>query len=544
MQLYADMLFVGGRIYTAAPDGIRWAQTVATRDGRILAVGSADELSELRGPKTQIVDLAGGLLLPGFTESHLHFIELALRASQVDVTYAPSAATAVAAVAARAAQMRAGHTGEDLWLRGGGWNENVWTDARPHRRLLDEVAPDIPVALDSKELHAVWANSAALRRAGITRETADVAGGVIERDVDGEPTGVLRENAWDLLSRVIPKPDLAETTAAVRTAIPALWRTGIVAIHNANDTCDGLAFRTYQALRRRGELGLRVLQQIPVGSLEHAAALGLRSGLGDANLRVGGIKMFADGALGSRTASMLQPYEGEPNQWGVTAMDPEEMLEAALLAGRAGLSLMIHAIGDRANRDVLNILAEVRAQEAAQGNGAPRLRHRIEHVQCIHDEDLPRLARLDVLASVQPVHATSDMLIVDKYWGPRRAAGAYAFRRLLDSGAHLVFGSDGPIEPHDPLIGIHAAVTRRRADGSPGPTGWQGQERITVTEAVDAYTYWPAYAAGEETYRGSIEPGKVADLVVLAEDIFTVDPMRIRDVRVVMTLLDGKVVTQ
>jgi predicted amidohydrolase YtcJ len=236
---------------------------------------------------------------------------------------------------------------------------------------------------------------------------------------------------------------------------------------------------------------------------------------------------------------MLQPYEGEPTKWGVTAMDPEEMLEAALRASQSGFSLTIHAIGDRANRDVLNILAEVRARE-----GGAHLRHRIEHVQCIHDEDLPRLAALDVLASVQPIHATSDMLIVDKYWGPRRAPGAYAFRRLLDSGAHLVFGSDGPIEPHDPLVGIHAAVTRRRRDGTPGPEGWQGQERITVAEAVDAYTYWPAYAAGEEGYRGSITPGKVADFVLLSEDIFAIDSMRIPDIRVEMTMIDGKIVTQ
>jgi predicted amidohydrolase YtcJ len=302
-------------------------------------------------------------------------------------------------------------------------------------------------------------------------------------------------------------------------------------------------------LKRRGELGVRVVQQIPVVNLERAAGIGLRSGLGDAFLRVGGIKMFADGALGSRTANMLQPYEGEPNKWGVTAMDPEEMLEHALKASAAGFSLTIHAIGDRANRDVLNILAEVRAQELRAQEprtqeGGQRPRHRIEHVQVIDDEDLPRLAQLDVIASVQPIHATSDMIIVDKYWGPKRAKGAYAFRRLLDSGAHLAFGSDGPIEPHDPLIGIHAAVTRRRADGTPGPEGWLGQERISVAEAVDAYTYWPAYTAGEERYRGSIAAGKVADLVVLGQDIFSIDPMEILKTPVEMTVLDGKVVAE
>lgn len=537
MQLYADMLFRGGRIYTAEPGGPLWMEAVAVRDGRILAVGSAAELDELRGPQTRVVDLRGKLLLPGFTESHLHFIELALRASQVDITHAASAAEAIKAVAAKAETLR--RAGGDAWLRGGGWNENVWTDAKPHRRLLDEIAPDMPVALDSKELHAVWANSAALRRAGINKDTADVPGGVIERDPDGEPNGVLRENAWGLLSRVIPEPGLEETVAATRAAIPDLWKTGIVAFHNANDTKDGIALRTYQELKRRGELGVRVVQQIPVVNLEAAAGIGLRSGLGDPWLRIGGIKMFADGALGSRTANMLQPYEGEPNKWGVTAMDPEEMLEHALKASAAGFSLTIHAIGDRANRDVLNILAEVRAQEGGQ-----RLRHRIEHVQVIDDEDLPRLAQLGIIASVQPIHATADMIIVDRHWGPQRAKGAYAFRRLLDSGARLAFGSDGPIEPHNPLIGIHAAVTRRRADGTPGPEGWQGQERITVAEAVDAYTCWPAYTAGEESYRGSIAPGKVADLVVLGADIFEMDPMDILKTPVEMTVLEGKVVAE
>ncbi len=572
MQRYADLLFTGGTVYTADPAGPRWAEFVAVEGDRIIAVGNAGDLAalDLVGPRTRVVDLNGRLLLPGFTESHIHFIELALRASQVDVTEARSAQQVAALVRDRlAALAEHGSLPAGLWLRGGGWNVNAWTDgSRPHRHVLDAAAPDIPVALDSKELHAVWLNSEALRRAGITTATPDVPGGVIERDPDGTPTGILKENAVELAERAYPKADLAETTAAVRAATPAMWQVGIIALHNANDTCDGLAFRTYQALRSRGELGLRVLQQIPVCNLEHARALGLRSGLGDRWLRIGGIKIFADGALGSRTASMLQPYLGEPDNWGVAATDPEEMLEQALAASAAGLSLTIHAIGDRANRDVLNVLAEVRRREAsdewrratgdwgratgegrmadrrssAMGHRPPAFRHRIEHVQCLHPDDLPRLAELDIIASVQPIHATSDMVIVDRYWGPERARGAYAFRRLLDSGARLVFGSDGPIEPHSPLIGIHAATTRRRWDGTPGPEGWQPQERISVAEAVDAYTYWPAYAAGEEDYRGSIAAGKLADLVVLSHDIFRIDPMEILDVRVEMTVLDGQVV--
>jgi len=545
MNLYADLLFTDGAVYTADP-ARPWAAAVAVREGRILAVGSAADLAELRGPSTVVVDLGAKLLLPGFTESHIHFIELALRAAQVEATQARSAGEVIELVRTKLNPSSSTTSARsDAWIRGGGWNANIWTDGvAPHRALLDAVAPETPVALDSKALHAVWVNSAALRIAGIDVTTPEVPGGIIERDADGVPTGILHENAVDLLARCYPKPDLAATTAAVQAATPGMWATGIVALHNANDSGDGLAFRTYQELRRRGKLGLRVLQQFPVCNLDHLRAIGLRSGLGDAWLRVGGIKMFADGALGSRTASMLQPYVDEPTNWGVAATDPEEMLEQALAASAAGLSLTIHAIGDRANRDVLNVLAEVRRQEsqiADTGHRPSALRHRIEHVQCIHPDDLPRLAQLDVIASVQPIHATSDMRIVDRYWGPERAPNAYPFRRLLDSGARLVFGSDGPIEPHAPLIGIHAAVTRRRGDGSPGPEGWQGQERITVAEAVDAYTCWPAYVAGEEGYRGSITPGKVADLVVLSQDIFRIDPMEIAKTRVELMVVAGKV---
>ncbi len=543
MQLYADILFTNGRVYTADARNL-WAEAVAVRGERTLAVGTAADLAELRGPRTEVIDLAGRVLLPGFTESHVHFIELALRATEIDVTAAASAHAVAEMVRARVAAQA---DRPSAWLRGAGWHASTWADGvRPHRALLDAVAPDIPVALDSKDLHSIWLNSAALRRAGITAATADVPGGVIERDADGEPTGVLRENAVGLAYTAIPKPELGETMTAVKAAIPGMWATGIVALHNANDSADGLALRTYQALRKQDELGLRVVQHLPACNLDHARAIGLQSGLGDPWLRIGGVKFFADGALGSRTAHMLQPFLDNPNNWGVAATDPEELLERVLVASAAGLSLTIHAIGDRANRDVLNVLAEVRRQEANGESGfvlrPSSLRHRIEHVQCIHPDDLPRLAELDIIASVQPIHATSDMQMVDRFWGEERARGAYAFRSLLDSGAKLAFGSDGPIEPHAPLIGIHAAVTRRRADGSPGADGWQAQERITVREAIDAYTIWPAYAAGEEGYRGSIVPGKVADLVVLSGDIFAMEPMAILDTQVDMTVLDGAVV--
>jgi predicted amidohydrolase YtcJ len=550
VSLYADLLLRGGPIYTA--DATRpWIEAVAVRGRRILALGREIELAELRGPKTEVVDLHGRLLLPGFTDSHIHFIEVALRAAQVDATGTRSAHDVAEMVRASAAAAAPG-----AWILGGGWDANLWAEGiASWRTLLDAAAPANPVVLDCKDLHSVWVNTAALRQAGITSSTPGVAGGVIERDRWGEPAGILRENAVPLIRKHIPVPSLAETTAAVRAALDQAWAAGIVAIHNANDSLDGLALRTYQLLREREELGVRVLQHIPSGNLDHARALGLRSGYGDNWLRIGGVKFFADGSLGSRTASMLQSYLGQPPEgnWGVLTTDPKELLVHALAASSAGLSLTIHSIGDRANREVLDVLAEVRRHDDPRSEPfgrssatspalGRRLRHRMEHVQCIHPNDLPRLAQLEVIASVQPIHATSDMQMVDAYWGQERARGAYAFRSLLDSGARLVFGSDGPVEPFAPLAGIHAAVTRRRADGSPGTDGWQGRERVTLEEAIDAYTCWPAYAAGEESYRGSIVAGKVADLVLLSQDIFAVEPMEILNTGVDLTVLDGQIV--
>jgi hypothetical protein len=550
MTLYADLLFTGGHVYTA--DATRlWAEAVAVRESHILAVGRAAELSAWRGPKTEVVQLQGKLLLPGFTDSHVHLIETALRAAQIDVTEVRSPSLVVERIRAALSSAR---LPPDRWIQGGGWDASLWVDgATPHRSLLDAAAPEIPVILDSKDLHSAWVNSTALRRAGITAASPDVTGGVIERDSSGEPTGILRENAVALVKKCIPSPAEAETTTAVLAAVPRLWATGIVAIHNANDSLDGCALRVCQILHRRGELGLRVLQNIPVANLHLAQALGLRSGFGDAWLRIGSIKIFADGSLGSRTASMLQPYAGQPDNWGVPTTDPEDLLEQALSASAAGLQVAIHAIGDRANRAALDALAKVRQQETNEslrpGEGAHGpallvggLRHRVEHVQCIQPNDLSRLAQLDIIASVQPIQATSDMLMVDKYWESERARSAYPFRKLLDKGTRLVFGSDSPVEPFAPLVGIHAAVTRRRADGSPGPEGWQRQERISVAEAIDSYTYWPAYAAGEERYRGNIAPGKAADLALLSRNIFAVEPMEILNTEVELTVLDGQIV--
>jgi hypothetical protein len=296
------------------------------------------------------------------------------------------------------------------------------------------------------------------------------------------------------------------------------------------------AFRGFQKLRAGGELQMRVLMQIPEENLDAAILAGLQSGFGDERLRIGGVKAFADGALGARTAYMLEPFEGEPDNYGIAVSEAEHLLDLVGKASRAGLPAFIHAIGDRANREVLD------AVEASRRAGEGlHLRHRIEHTQILHPDDIPRLAELGVIASMQPIHATQDMLLADSLWG-ERSASAYAFRSLLDSGAALAFGSDSPVEDLNVMIGIHAAVTRRRADGSPGPEGWYPEQRLTVAEAVRAYTAGAAYASGEEAIKGALSPGKLADLVVLSQDIFSIDPMAILETEVVATRLDGEVV--
>ncbi|MFZ1595749.1 MAG: amidohydrolase, partial [Anaerolineae bacterium] len=466
--MHATMLLTNARIYTQDAERPT-ARAVALAGNRILEVG--DDLSHLTGPDTQTHDLGGRTLLPGFIDAHIHFVGWALQRRWVDLADVLSAAQALAVIARKAGQMAPGR-----WLRGGGWDANVWPEGLPTRQTLDQVAPLHPVALDSKDWHSLWVNSLALARAGITASTPDPADGMIERDPQtGEPTGILRENAVKLLDGVIEQPGLDESCAATLEGIHLAWANGLTGIHEANDTAEMLAFRTYQALLRRGELGLRVNQAIPRARRQAAIDLGLQSGFGNDWLRLGSVKFFADGALGSQTAWMLEPYRGRPDWRGICTLDPEEFTEEALACSAAGLSVMIHAIGDRANRHVLDALRLVRAAEPEWQTGQaqparpwPPLRHRIEHVQIIHPDDAPRLAQLGLIASMQPIHATSDMLNADRSWGEPRVQGAYAWRSLLASGVTLAFGSDAPIEAPDVLAGIHAAVTRRRADGAPG----------------------------------------------------------------------------
>lgn len=521
--MLADQLLVNGRIYTLDA-GCPRASALAISGERILAVG--DDLRDLPAPDGRVLDLGGRCVIPGLTDGHIHFTWYALGLRTLDLTGAATLGEMLALVAEWARETAPGE-----WIVGRGWDQELWPERRfPTAADLDRAAPAHPVALKAKSGHALVANSLALHLAGITAGTPDPPGGRIGRDAEGRPDGMLFEDgAMKLITDLIPPPTPEETDAALRDAFRRAHRVGLTAIHDMDGSP---AFAAYQRLHVRGELGLRVVKYLPADALDCALELGLRAGLGDDRLRVGGIKVFADGALGPRTAAMLAPYEGEPENVGVMTTDETALRELARKAATGGLPLAVHAIGDRANRMVLDVLADV---------GTGGLRHRIEHVQLLHPDDVGRLAALGVVASMQPIHATQDYEMADRYWG-ERCATAYAWRSLLEAGTVLAFGSDCPVEDLNPFLGIHAAVTRRRTDGSPGPEGWYPEQRLTVEEAVRAYTLGAAHAVGLEARLGTLAPGKLADLVVLDRDIFTCDPMAIAETQVVATMIGGQFV--
>lgn len=509
---------------------------LAVRDGRVIALGTDDEVRPLLASAGEAINLEGKLVLPGLVDAHVHFSHYASLLHEVDLTLTRSAQEAAERVAEFAQRLPAG-----AWVRGRGWSQEHWAERTfPTAALLDALIPDRPVYLAAHSGHAAWVNSLALRLAHIGPQTPDPPGGKIARDAAGNPSGVLFETAMELVNRVMPEPSPEQLAEAVKIAMAHAHRSGLTGVH---DFDGALAFRAYQILHERGDLTLRIVKNIPLDLLDHAIALGIRWGFGDDFLRIGGVKLFADGALGPRTAWMMEPYEGEPRNYGICTLDPEEMREHVSRASAAGLPSAIHAIGDRAVHHVLNVYEAVRAEEAERGVLPEQMRHRIEHVQLIHPQDAPRLGQLGVVASMQPNHAPSDMDMAERYWG-NRCDFAYNWRLQLDAGAMLALGSDAPIEPIEPLPNIQAAVTRRRPDGTPGPQGWRsgpdGRGRLSVEEAVRGFTLGPAYAAGMKDRLGRLAPGYLADLVVLEQDIYTCDPMTIGAVGVLGTMVGGR----
>ena len=505
------------------------ASALAINGERVVAVGGGELPDSF--PFAQKQDLGGRYLLPGLTDAHIHLQHYALGLQKIDCE------TSTLEECLRRVAERARLTPPGEWLLGHGWNQNAWPDAPsngfPSAADLDRIAPHHPVYLTAKSLHAGWANSAALEAAGITLNTPDPKDGVLQRDASGRLTGILLESAMKLVSEAIPKPGVDEIAAAIAAAQPILWKMGLTGVHDF----DGRdCFAALQTLHGRGDLRLRVTKSIPLDLLPQAAALGLRSGFGDDWLRIGSVKAFMDGALGPRTAAMFQPYEREAENRGILNMDSEELFEHSRLAAESGLGMAVHAIGDRANHEVLEAFARLRQFERERG--LPPRRHRIEHVQLLHPADARRLAELDVIASMQPIHATSDLEMADRYWGGR-AALSYAWRTQLEAGARLAFGSDAPVESPNPFWGLRAAVTRRRADGAPGPNGWRGEQRLSLAEALSGFTTGAAFAAGMEDRLGRLAPGFYADLIMLEEDLFTRHPDSLLELRPVAVMVGG-----
>jgi predicted amidohydrolase YtcJ len=515
---------------------------------RILAVGEAADLFT-QYPRAEKQDMQGHVIVPGLTDAHLHLKHYSLALQKINCEV-DTKAECLRRVADRVKESKPGE-----WILGHGWNQNVWQPpplppgegpgvrdsglrAWPHASELDTIAPNNPVYLTAKSLHAAWANSRAMQMANINTQTADPHNGQIQRDENGHATGVLLETAMELVGNIIPEPSIAEIAAAIEKAQPILWRLGLTGVHDF-DRRD--SFMALQQLHAQHKLKLRVLKNIPVELLNEAYALGLRGGFGDDMLRIGNVKVFMDGALGPHTAAMFQPYIGEDGNRGILNMDGEELFEHGRKAAQVGLGLTVHAIGDRANHEVLNAYEQLRIYE--KQSRLPALRHRIEHVQVIHPDDAPRLAQLEVVASMQPIHATSDMLMADRYWGERSRL-AYAMKTQLDFGAPLALGSDAPVESPNPFWGLHAAVTRRRADGSPSAEGWYPEQKLSMAEAFAGYTLGAAYAAYMEDRLGRLAPDFLADLIVLDKDPFTCNPNDLLTLESSATMIGGEWVLQ
>ncbi len=521
-------LFTGGKVYTAHSRQ-PFCEALACVGRRVIAVGSKSDVASMTDHTFERIDLQGKALVPAFIDSHIHFKFYSMCQAAVNLEGARDPNEAALRVGKALEGAKPG-----TWVLGWGWNKNDWPQGKsPNRSYLDAVAPRNPVALFSKDLHVLWVNTMSLRLAGIGLDTPDPAGGEIARDEGSrQATGVLKESAVDMVARVIPEPTFDAVTSAMESGQAELHRLGIAGIHNMEDAS---AFGAFQALRNSGRLKLRVTQAIPRENLDDAIDLGLGTGFGDEWLKVGPVKLFADGALGSQTAYLLTPYEGNEENSGIAVTPKEELAELVGRAVLAGLSCSIHAIGNRANRDVLDIFESVKEESAAR-----HLRHRIEHAQLLHPEDVRRFADLGVIASMQPVQILTDIPIAEKHWG-RRSRWAYAFRSLTKAGTTLAFGSDAPVETPDPIRGIYGAVARRQLDGTPD-SGWYPEERLAVEEAVRAYCVGPAVADGAGHGSGILSPGSYADIAILSGDIFAVPATDICDVRVVGTMVGGEFV--
>lgn len=514
------ILFAGGRVHLG--DGTS-VEALLARDGRVVAVGRREELRREAGA-AEAVDLRGGLMVPGWFDAHVHFVWWAQQMSRLDLSDTTTLEQALDRVATFARGLP-----EGAWLLGGRFDKNAW-GRWPTAADLDRVTAGRPAALRSRDGHSRWLNSAAIARAGITRETAVPEGGAILRDDRGEATGVLQENANRLVDAVIPPPTDDEMLVDARRGQTEAWRRGITGIEDLDQFVGRSPDAVFARMRDSGELGLRVHMGIPHARLADAIAGRRRTGDGDAWLRTGHVKIFTDGALGSQTAALEEPYEGSRDR-GILTIEPGQLARDVAVAAASGIAVAIHAIGDRAVHVALDAIEPTRAS-------APQLRQKIEHVQLVRADDLARFGALGVVPSMQPIHATSDRDLADRYWGASRVGRAYPWRTLRRTGAVLAFGSDAPVEPIDPLLGIHAAVTRRRPQDD---EAWRPEQRLTLEEALAGYAAGPAYAMASERVAGTLRVGMSCDATVVDRDLARCSEDELLDARVRATITDGVV---
>ena len=520
------LLLENAKIYTLGdPPGP--AESLAIQGGYIYALGDREQLHQTIPSNFSRIDLGGRVVIPSFTDSHIHFEEFSLNNEQIDCN-TNSIDECLARIQNKAELLEPGE-----WIRGHGWDQNLWGRYGTIEEL-DRVTASNPAYLTAKSLHAAWANTAALNQAGLSPNSKDPPKGKLQRREDGSLTGIIFEFALLLISEIIPQPAPYDLLQAMQHSQDELLRLGITSIHDFDGT---RCLQAFQLLREDLQQQLRVVKAIQYKDFESYIEAGLRTGFGDDWIRIGAVKLFSDGALGPRTAALLNPYELDSSNSGFLLLTTEEIVEIGKRSSMNGLALAIHAIGDRANREVLDAFEELRAFEAK--NQIKPLAHRIEHLQLISPEDTHRPAGLNIIVSMQPVHAISDMQMADRYWG-NRVQHSFSWRSQIDAGAILVFGSDAPVDSPNPFAGIHAAVTRTPLDGDASKAPWIPEQRITLQEAFNAYTVWPAQSVGLGSKLGKLLPGYLADLIVLDDDPFLLDNSELPAIKPSGVMVNGK----
>ncbi len=532
VQPAADLIIRNAKVWTVDKDRPT-AQAVAVLGDRIVAVGSNEEVAAWQGVHTRTVEASGKLLLPGFNDSHVHFVDGGLSLDSVQLNDATSATEFAHRIGEQAKK-----TPQGEWVTGGDWDETKWTPAAmPSKELIDPLSPNTPVFVSRYDGHMALANSITLKLAGITAQTPDPPGGVIVHDANGNPTGALKDAAMDYVFKVAPPLSHEMRVRAVKRALAHAASLGVTSVQHMNPEYADIA--VYAELLERRELTARIYAAPLISGVDDQINIGIRHAFGGPFLRIGALKAYADGSLGSSTAYFFEPFSNQPGNHGLLSdeMHPVSLMQDRMMrADAAGLQICTHAIGDQGISIILDLYSEV-----VKAHGESDRRFRIEHAQHMAAKDFDRFAQLHVIASMQPYHAIDDGRWAEERIGHDRSSRTYAFRTFLNHGVRLAFGTDWNVAPLNPMLGLYAAVTRATLDGK-HPGGWFPEQKLTVAEAVEAYTMGSAYAEFQEKDKGSITPGKLADMVLLSDDIFTIDPVKIREVRTVTTWVDGKVV--